>query len=488
MVGFQTFVKPSILYVHKNLIGLLLAGSLLAIALGIVPTVLGILIIASVIAIIVSLIEPIIALGLAIIIGPLRALVAVVWPDLSVYPGQTLFALFVFTWLVHIALNRNINIRFPAITKFMTIYLCIGLLSLWDATNIYQGLTELIKWIQLLMVAVIVFNYCVNQDKEKWVIGFVLASGFLQALIGLWQFAIRGDGPGSFELASGFFRAYGTFEQPNPFGGFMGILWPIAVGVLLALIQNRNSKQTKFFDRTLVAITLMVTLSIICALIASYSRGAWIGSIVAFVVMLFFLPHRLLIGIILVIVTITIGATAVFLGVVPDHLENRINSILEYTIIQDVRRVSINEANFSVIERAAHWQAAGKMVEAHPWLGVGMGNYQVVYPKYRLVNWESPLGHAHNVYLNVAAETGVIGLSAYILFWGYVFFKTIIVLRGSTNWNRGITLGLLGAWTHLGVHNFVDNLFVNNTHLCLGGLLGVLSVVNTRVSNKNLLA
>ena len=479
-------MKASILYTHKNLIGLLLAGSLIAIVLGIVPAVLGLLIIVIVIAIVMSLIEPMIALGLAIIIGPLRALVAVVWTDVSLYPGQILFALFVFSWLVHIVLNRNMSIRFPVTTKLMAIYLCIALLSLWDVTNIYQGLTELIKWLQLLMVAVIVFNYCVKQGKEKWVIGFVLTSGCLQALIGIWQFAIRDTGPMSFELASGFFRAYGTFEQPNPFGGFMGILWPIALGVLWALLQNREPQQIKHSYITMVVITLIVTVLLVCALIASYSRGAWIGSIVAFLVMLFFLSSRPFIGVSLVTVTIAIGTILVYLGFVPDHFENRINTILEYTIVQDVRRVSIDETNFSVIERAAHWQAASKMIEAHPWLGVGMGNYQVVYPTYRLANWENPLGHAHNVYLNVAAETGVIGLGSYILFWGYVFLQTISVLRRSTNWNRGITLGLLGAWTHLGVHNFVDNLFVNNIHLCLGGLLGVLSVVSTRVSNKSL--
>ena len=486
MTGLRTFVlKASILYKRKNLIGLLLAGSLIAIALGVVPAVLGLLIIASVIAIAVSMIEPMIALGLAIIIGPLRAWVAVVWPNVPLYPGQVLFALFIFSSFVHFVLNRNMTIRFPVTTKLMTIYLCVGLLSLWDATNIYQGLTELIKWLQILVVLVIVFNYCVNQDKEKWVIGFVIASGFLQALIGLWQFIIRGTGPVSFELASGLFRAYGTFEQPNPFGGFMGILWPIAVGVFLSLLQTRASKQPKYTYRTLVVMTLVVAISLICALIASYSRGAWIGSIAAFIVMLFFLPYRPIIGVGSVIVTIALGTMVVYLGLVPDHLENRITSILEYVSVQDVRRVSIDEVNFSVVERAAHWQAASKMVEAHPWLGVGMGNYQVVYPEYRLANWKSPLGHAHNVYLNVAAETGVIGLSSYILFWGYVFLKTIRVLRRSTNWNRGIALGLLGAWTHLGVHNFVDNLFVNNTHLCLGGLLGVLAVVNTRVDNKS---
>ena len=33
-------------------------------------------------------------------------------------------------------------------------------------------------------------------------------------------------------------------------------------------------------------------------------------------------------------------------------------------------------------------------------------------------------------------------------------------------------------WTHLSVHNLVDYLFVNNLHLYLGALLGVLAVIN----------
>lgn len=478
-------VKASILYTHKNLLVLLIAGSLISVLVGIIPATWGVLIVAGAIAIFASLLEPIVALGLAIIIGPLRALVSVVWPDMSVYPGQILFALFVLSWFVHFVASKTTIIRFPVTAKILIIYLCVGLLSLWGATSIYHGMTELVKWLQILVVMVLVFNCCVNRDMEKWIIVFVVSSGCLQALIGLWQFIVRGTGPESFELTSGIFRAYGTFEQPNPFGGFMGMVWPLVAGILLNLLKNKMSKQTNSTYSILVVLTSAATILIICALIVSYSRGAWIGATIAFIVMLFFLPSRPIIGLIMVIAAVAFGGTVLNLGLVPERLESRINSIVEYVTIQDVRRASIDESNFSVVERAAHWQAASNMLEDHPWLGVGMGNYQVVYPQYRLVRWKSSLGHAHNVYLNVAAETGFLGLGVYVVFWGYVFLKTINVLRNATNWNRGIALGLLGVWTHLGVHNFVDNLFVNNIHLCLGGLLGVLSVVKARVGNNS---
>ena len=49
-------------------------------------------------------------------------------------------------------------------------------------------------------------------------------------------------------------------------------------------------------------------------------------------------------------------------------------------------------------------------------LGVGIGNYPVVYPRYQVAPvWIHPLGHAHNYYVNVAAEAGVVGVAAFLI-------------------------------------------------------------------------
>ena len=107
-------------------------------------------------------------------------------------------------------------------------------------------------------------------------------------------------------------------------------------------------------------------------------------------------------------------------------------------------------------------------------MGVGFGNYEPAYEQYRLGVWEEPLGHAHNYYLNLIGEVGVIGLLGYLLlFWGAVFGQCLKLLRQLKGADRGIALGLLAAWTRYGVHHLVDKLYVNNVYLHIGVMLAL---------------
>ena len=164
-------------------------------------------------------------------------------------------------------------------------------------------------------------------------------------------------------------------------------------------------------------------------------------------------------------------------GLLPSAISERLADAGTLLDIRDVRGVPINDANYALIERQAHWQAALNMLTEQPWTGVGFSNYQPVYEQYRLLNWPMPLGHAHNIYLNVAAETGLIGLGLYLLLWISIFGLTFRTIRRARGIERAIAIGLMGAWVYLGTHMLVDNLYVNNTHLMIGALLGLLVVV-----------
>ena len=190
------------------------------------------------------------------------------------------------------------------------------------------------------------------------------------------------------------------------------------------------------------------------------------------------LPRRTWLGVGAVALAIAVLLSANAIGLLPGAIRARLTDFTQQAQVYDVRGVGINDANYAVLERLAHWQAAGEMIRYHPWTGVGFSNYEPVYSQYALMNWPIALGHAHNYYLNVAAELGVPGLVFYALLWGAIFWQTARALRRGSGWERGLALGLLGAWTHLSAHHLFDNLYVNNTHLLIGALLGVLTILN----------
>ena len=198
------------------------------------------------------------------------------------------------------------------------------------------------------------------------------------------------------------------------------------------------------------------------------------------------LPRKTRWGLLLV-AAFVVGALGLHAaGLLPTSVVARLTDFVEDVRFEDVRGVGINDANYAVVERLAHWQAALEMFRHNLWTGVGFGCYEPAYPDFALINWPVALGHAHNYYLNIAAETGVVGLVAYLLLWGVVFWQTWRATRRARGFLRGIAIGLLGAWTHLSVHHFLDNLYVNNVHLHIGVLLGLLAFVISKSANRQI--
>ena len=80
---------------------------------------------------------------------------------------------------------------------------------------------------------------------------------------------------------------------------------------------------------------------------------------------------------------------------------------------------SHSEADTSVAMRMDMWEAAIAMFLDHPLFGIGWGAFKHVYPVYNELIQEAGIVifHAHNMYLNMLAETGLVGT-----FFGLWFF------------------------------------------------------------------
>lgn len=451
------------------------------------------------------LVEPALALLLMLSLAPLKTLIATEAPlPLPADIGQLTFALVVGAWIIWRVTQRRFTLLpFSRLHWALSLIMLAFVPSLFKATSTTAWIAEIIKWIEmgvLVLIVVDLGDQAQTSARGQWSLarwqwiafGVVLAAG-LQALIGLYEY--RG-GSGAPHLWIDFvhFRAFGTFGQPNPFSAFMGLSLPLALGLAWgygwdAFNRWRNGDDFEAYvvSGFLAAMYAGFGLILLAGLLASWGRGAWLGFGAAGVVMACFAPRQRWLGILLV----ASGGTLVLLlwvtGLFPLSIQMRLESaVTEFTGFEDVRGAPISDENFAIVERLAHWQAAINMANDHPFLGVGLGNYEVVYADYRVPSWPNALGHAHNDYLNTLAETGLIGLIGYLAGWLVIGWWTLRALNQPDPVLRGLTLGLLGTWTHLAIHSIVDKLYVNNIFLHIGVMLGLLAVAYRHYLNSRM--
>ncbi len=70
-------------------------------------------------------------------------------------------------------------------------------------------------------------------------------------------------------------------------------------------------------------------------------------------------------------------------------------------------RLVLSDAVKSFAFRVDYWRATWSMIQDHPWLGVGLGNFQSYYPKYKLPQASEIIADPHNWILDLAATVSV---------------------------------------------------------------------------------
>ncbi len=368
--------------------------------------------------------------------------------------------------------RRSLQITWPAFAGAGLVLLGAMLLSFLPATSLALAAKEMLKWVELWLAAVLVINL-VDWRSALMVVLALLAAGAAEGLHGLYQFFAQ-VGPPGFVLMGRFMRAAGTFAQPNPYGGYLGLTLPLAVGLVLTAWPGKAREDTWLPARIVWGAAVASAALIAGGVLASWSRGAWVGAAAGVAAVVAARGGGWLRGVVALGLTGLLVCLLLFGRVpLPGALEERFSGLLADLTTFDVRDVEVNDTNFAVVERAAHWQAALGMFSDHPWTGVGLGNYPEAYAQYALPRWPDPLGHAHNYFLNVAAEAGLPGLAAYLLWVGAGLWVAVLAVRRSRGLWQGVALGALGMWVHLNVHNLFDNLYVHGMGIHIGLLLGL---------------
>jgi putative inorganic carbon (hco3(-)) transporter len=428
-------------------------------------------------ALVVSLIQPLVSLPLLLLAVPFGGLArggsGDTTSDLSFGAAEILVAVLGAAWCLRGVRTRNLQLRAGVVVVAALAVVTLAALSIGYAQDKSSAIKETLKWLELLVALLIVCDLAREPTTARWVIGAMLVASAAEATYGVAQF-FTDSGPGAFAL-QGALRAFGHFEQPNPFAGYLATVLPLAVCVAL------SPANTRAFRVLAVAASVLLVVGIGL----SQSRGAWLGAGVAGICLLLAwsrATRRLLIPGALGGTLIVALALA---GLLPGSVLDRLGQTIEYFGVFDVRTVEATSENWAVVERMAHWQAGWYMFLDHPWLGVGAGNYAEAYAEYFVGSWREALGHAHNYYLNILAELGLVGGALLVVLLGVAFRQLGVALRRSedradTFW-RAVLAGVVGGLVVFCVHNLFDSLFVHSVNIQIGVLLGLGLVAADRV-------
>lgn len=202
-------------------------------------------------------------------------------------------------------------------------------------------------------------------------------------------------------------RALGPFVNPDHFGDYLALVLPLAAGG--ALFRSQLFSKAREF-RVLSTVTAFL---IICALLLSLSRGAWVASLISLAV-LFGLsarmhqevrPRFLRLGrgtLLRRTGVLAFGMVALCLFFIGPQGRRQIDLRLQQTVY--------SESGFhGRLELAADTLA---MVRDYPVFGVGMGCWPELFPHYRRPPWAAVMyREAHNDYAQLLAETGILGFA-----------------------------------------------------------------------------
>lgn len=334
-----------------------------------------------------------------------------------------------------------------AINCWLLAYLALALLATGFSPVPAAAAKGLFKLLSYLGVYALM-RRLLDEAPRWWdrLLAGLLLGELITAVIGLRQLygdtteLARWADPNS--VADGTQRIYSTLENPNLLAGYLIPILPLA---LVALLRWRGPWLRLF------ALTSFLLGAI--AMLLTYSRGGWIGMVLALAVLgllLLLRFSRLLAAPLkrwlppLVIAFVVLALVVAAVKVEP--LRVRLMSMAAG------REDSSNNFRINV------WLAAIEMIQDRPWLGIGPGNtiFNLIYPLYQQPRFTAL--SAYSVPLELAVETGIPGLLA-------VFGLLITSLKiGFSQIYRDLflslpCLGAIAAVVGLAGHGFVDTIF-----------------------------
>ncbi|HAT4134359.1 O-antigen ligase family protein [Clostridium perfringens] len=298
----------------------------------------------------------------------------------------------------------NIILRYGFILMWVMGISLINIIRLHDSLLI-QGIAAIIKIGICLAYGIVTLKYLFDNGKEKFLkVWYYAGMGFaILMIVGVLAYYNGIDLGLTF---AGTFRATGTFEDPNLAAAYLFLVFTFVTSYCLM-----NKKYFRLVISTLIIFT--------CILLTS-SKGALVafsfGSVALLIILIIRMDFKSLFK--LVFLYIVIIFILVFLynkyEFVRDIFEPIFNRLDEFTS-------NIN-GDHSLEHRKFLWNTALELGWKYPILGVGTEQFR---PAASVFTNQNIWNIVHNTYLTFWAETGLVGLTAFLWLPIKIFFRTL---------------------------------------------------------------
>jgi O-antigen ligase len=307
-----------------------------------------------------------------------------------------------------------------------------------------------------ITVCLLVREIAWHWERRPWLPAVpIIMLGALQASIGLAQYTMGARG--------GF--AQGTYVNKNHFAGLLEMTLPFAVMGSAAAWRSVDSRRSLTFARAALAVAATAVAGLIfVAIVDSLSRSGFVASVCSLFVMgtlavgTALRPWTRWLG----MASLAILVALVFLLLPPDRWIARFADLF-------------SSDNITANDRLALWRESTRLVADYPLFGCGLGAYQSAFLKYKISAPTVTDDYAHNDYLQLLAELGVIGFllaSALMLaIWREVFRAA---LQRFESVRRYLALACGGAVGAILIHSLTDfNLYIPANAMLLAWISGL---------------
>lgn len=313
----------------------------------------------------------------------------------------------------------------------LLVLLILGWASLGWASQIQSSLMFALTWTSLILFFYVVANLA-SQGKGEKIILALIGVGIIfsvMAMIEVWQVYpeakdLVGQHIGAsqdnfmkqrFQSRFNAREAAGPFITSNILAGFLAILVPVILGMLMELWDRRQ--------RPLLRIgTLVLALGALgIALLLTGSKGAWLALCVGLILFGILLFRQKIFASRKKTFLSALAASAILLGVIGG------GTLWKGT----------GAWQKSLQVRSDYAHASWQMIKDHLFFGCGLNNYHSYYAAYKLPEADEMVFHAHNDYLQIWAELGIFGLFIYLWIWWAFWRKATKELSLEEHFNKG---------------------------------------------------